>query len=65
LKSQIENISRQIRGWADHLQNTEIRGQRHLNKESRSTFEKSKRADSFLNKLKSIRETGPTGKNET
>jgi four helix bundle protein len=65
LKSLIENISRQIRGWADHLQNTEIRGQRHLNKQSRSTFEKFKRADSFLSKLKSIRESDPNGKTET
>lgn len=38
LKSMAEGISRQIRGWADSLQNSEIRGQRHLN-------EKSKEAD--------------------
>ena len=31
LKSIAESCSRQIRGWADSLQNTSIRGQRHLN----------------------------------
>ncbi|MBI5708338.1 MAG: four helix bundle protein [Armatimonadetes bacterium] len=35
LKSMAEGISRQIRGWADSLQNSEIRGQRHLNEKSR------------------------------
>ena len=35
-----ESCSRQIRGWADSLQNSDIKGQRHLNDESRSNFEK-------------------------
>jgi hypothetical protein len=30
LKSSAESISRQLRAWADSLQNTEIKGQRHL-----------------------------------
>jgi four helix bundle protein len=30
LKSIAESCSRQIRAWADHLQNSEIQGQRHL-----------------------------------
>lgn len=31
LKSQAESCSRQLRAWADSLQNSDIRGQRHLN----------------------------------
>src|ERR1700676_4235837 len=35
LKSLAEAISRQLRGWAQHLQDTPIRGQRHLSSKSR------------------------------
>ena len=35
-----ENISRQIRGWADSLQNSDIKGQRHLNDETRQRYER-------------------------
>jgi four helix bundle protein len=54
LKSQIsdliplaESCSRQIRGWADSLQNSEIKGQRHLNEQSRGAYEGRKRAEDF------------------
>lgn len=35
LKSRAESISRQLRAWADSLQNTEIRGTRYLTDKSR------------------------------
>jgi four helix bundle protein len=64
LKSQIsgliprcESISRQIRGWADSLQNSDIRGQRHLNDASRATFVQERRTREFLDKLQRIRES--------
>jgi four helix bundle protein len=38
LKSKAESCSRQLRAWADHLQNSEIKGQRHLNKKTRSSY---------------------------
>src|SRR5947199_10645557 len=34
LKAVAENCSRQIRGWADSLQNSDIQGQRHLSDRS-------------------------------
>lgn len=40
LKSQAESCSRQIRGWADSLQNSDIKGQRHLNQHSRQQWER-------------------------
>lgn len=62
LKSQISNLklraescSRQLRAWADHLQNTQIRGQRHLTQESRAHYEQSRRAEAFRRKLQDIR----------
>jgi four helix bundle protein len=35
LKTIAEGCSRQLRGWADYLRNSEIRGQRHLNDQTR------------------------------
>ena len=42
-----ESCSRPLRGWADSLQNSEIRGQRHLNNETRANFDRKKRASAF------------------
>ena len=56
LKSSAESCSRQIRAWTDHLQNTPIRGQRHLNDESRTDFDQSRRAAAFRTKLQRVRE---------
>lgn len=50
LKSQFESASRQIRAWADSLQNSEIKGQRHLNDKSRQRYEQSNRTSSFMNR---------------
>ncbi|UCD52668.1 MAG: four helix bundle protein [Phycisphaerales bacterium] len=38
LKTLAESCSRQIRAWADHLQNTDIKGQRHLKRSQISNF---------------------------
>ncbi len=35
LKPKAESISRQLRAWADKLQNSDIKGQRYLNEKSR------------------------------
>lgn len=51
LKSKAESCSRQIRGWADSLQNSPIRGQRHLNNAERNRHEQKKKADAFIEKL--------------
>ena len=44
LKSIAESCSRQIRAWADSLQNSDIKGQRHLTEKSRRQSESQKRA---------------------
>jgi hypothetical protein len=44
LKSIAESCSRQLRGWADSLQNSEIKGQRHLTVKSKYQDEQRKRA---------------------
>jgi len=40
LKSIAESCSRQIRAWADSLQNSDIKGQRHLNENSHAVWQK-------------------------
>lgn len=40
LKPLAESCSRQIRAWADALQNSDIKGPRHLNETSRKEWEK-------------------------
>ena len=51
LKSVAESCSRQLRGWADSLQNSDIKGQRHLNRRTREQEEQSKKAKSLQKDL--------------
>lgn len=56
LKTKAESISRQLRGWADSLQNTDIKGPRYLTKQSKAGYEQAKRAEAFMEKLKKTTE---------
>jgi len=55
LKSLAESISRQLRGWAQHLQDTPIRGQRHVTSKSRQMDQARRDRDAFLRELEEIR----------
>ena len=55
LKSLAESCSRQIRAWADQLQNTDIPGQRRLTDASRQAYKAERSADAFIQKLNDIR----------
>jgi four helix bundle protein len=59
LKSQIsdlipvaESCSRQIRAWADSLQNSDIKGQRHLNEQSRNAYDAERRRMDFQERIR-------------
>lgn len=54
LKVSAESISRQLRAWADSLQNTDIRGQRYLTDNSRKAYEQRKSAEGFKEKLSAM-----------
>jgi len=55
-----ESCSRQIRAWADSLQNSDIKGQRHLNSQSRGIYEQKKKAADFQRRLaQSLHEARP------
>src|SRR4051812_33553715 len=47
-----ESVSRQIRAWADSLQNSPIPGQRHLNDVSRLEYDQRNRSADFLRTLR-------------
>jgi four helix bundle protein len=51
LKLIAENCSRQLRGWADSLQNSEIKGQRHLNNRVRAEDQQKQKAAAVQKKL--------------
>jgi four helix bundle protein len=62
LKSEISNlvslgesVSRQLRGWADSLQNSDITGQRHLNEKTRGQYEHKQQTDAFWRQLEELR----------
>jgi hypothetical protein len=52
LKSSLESISRQLRAWADALQNTKIKGQRYLNEKERKISKDKRERQEFLESLK-------------
>ena len=54
LKSIAESCSRQLRGWADYLQNSEIKGQRHLNDKTRQQFDSKRQAEDFQQELMNL-----------
>ena len=56
LKSRSIGISRQLRGWADSLQNSDIKGQRYLNDRNRRVTKESKEREEFLEELRRVRE---------
>ncbi len=55
LKSLAESVSRQLRAWADSLQNSKITGQRYLTEKTRQTASARKDRDEFLQKLDRLR----------
>lgn len=55
LKLQAEGISRQLRGWADSLQNTKITGQRYLTEKARQAERARRERVEFLEKLEGVR----------
>jgi four helix bundle protein len=60
LKALAESCSRQIRAWANGLQNSDIKGQRHLNNQARIVYQGNKRREAFEKQLEeTIRKARP------
>jgi four helix bundle protein len=56
LLSLSESCSRQLRGWADSLQNPDIQGQRHLNDKGSTAYQARRRADELLEQVRAATE---------
>ena len=56
LKSIAESVSRQVSGWARSLQDSDIKGPRHLTSQSKTAYDQKKRASAFMDKLKAEQE---------
>ncbi len=56
LRSLAESISRQLRAWADSLQNSDIQGQRYLNEQTRGEYERQKEREEALVEWRQMRE---------
>ena len=52
LKLLSEEIARQIRGWADFLQNSKVKGQRYLTEKTRRSFKSAQDREEFLKQLR-------------
>jgi predicted nucleic acid-binding Zn-ribbon protein len=60
LRSLAESCSRQIRAWADSLQDSPIKGQRHLNAQTRQAYASQSRSEAFRAKIEcEFREAHP------
>lgn len=55
LKLEAEGISRQLRAWADKLQNTGIKGQRYLDDKTRRREKSERERKTFLSELEQFR----------
>jgi len=51
LTQQAESVSRQIRAWAESLQNSDIPGQRHLTDQTKQAYVSGKKAEAFRQRL--------------
>ena len=54
LKSLAESCSRQIRAWAASLQESDIKGQRHLTRTGREAYDAKRRAEAFWNHVDAV-----------
>ena len=54
LKSASEEISRQLRGWADFLQNNPLKGQRYLTQATRRLTKARQEREEFLEELQRV-----------
>lgn len=61
LRSLAESISRQLRAWADALQNSDIKGQRYLTEKTRKTAQANRGREEFMVELRRLQAEGRAG----
>lgn len=62
LKAKAESCSRQLKGWAQSLQDSEYKGERNVNRKTKRTNQAAKEREEFLKELAEIRSKGSAAK---
>ena len=58
LKQRAESCSRQLKGWAQSLQNSDFRGERHVSQKTKRIEQAARAREEFLKELAEIRAKG-------
>ena len=58
VKQQAESCSRQLKGWVQSLQNSDFKGERHVNQKTKRIDQARREREEFLNELAEIRAKG-------
>jgi len=61
LKAKAESCSRQLKGWAQSLQDSEFKGERNVNTKTRRLTQAAREREEFLKELAEIREKSQSG----
>jgi four helix bundle protein len=61
LKYKAEVCSRQLKGWTQSLQNSEFKGERHVNQKTKRIDQAAREREEFLKELSEIRTKGAAG----
>src|SRR5437763_8145146 len=62
LKAKAESCSRQLKGWAQSLQDSDFKGERNVNTKTKRTTQAARERDEFLKELAEIRAKGSAPK---
>ncbi len=62
LKTKAESCSRQLKAWAQSLQDSEFKGERHVNVKTKRADQAAREREEFLKELAEIREKGAAPK---
>jgi len=63
LKPKAESCSKQLKAWAESLQNSEMKGERYVTDKARETSQNSRERDEFLRELMEIRNKDAAARN--
>src|SRR5882724_12219686 len=63
LKPKAESCSKQLKGWAESLQNSEMKGERYVTDKARRTTQNSREREEFLKELMEIRDKDAASRN--
>src|SRR5712692_1565342 len=65
LKPKAESCSRQLKGWTQSLQDSDFKGERHVNQRTKQTDLAAQEREEFLKELAEIRAKGAAGSSKT